>query len=289
MLFNIENTEKYKKINLFGLKINIKKKPKDTLTNRLNRIENDINIISELLLKKLYNENIMHEVNLWNEHLYFYDTIPSNTVKFVENEINNNYEYKKIMEIDFKEGDIVIDIGANVGMVSILLAKKFPFLKIYSFEPVKSNYDNLVKNIKLNNIEDNIIFPFNMAVTKDSRDILILINLLNQGGSALSEYTNYYPPTLLKNFCHSTTLNNIVAENKINKVKLLKIDCEGSEYEIFYNTDKKILSNIQNIIGEFHKVKNEDYYKLADYLSDYVNNITVYLFSEGKVIEKHKN
>lgn len=128
-----------------------------------------------------------------------------------------------------------------------------------------------------------------MAVTKDSRDILILINLLNQGGSALSEYTNYYPPTLLKNFSHSTTLNNIVAENKINKVKLLKIDCEGTEYEIFYNTDKKILSNIQNIIGEFHKVENEDYYKLADYLSDYVNNITVYLFSEGKVIEKHKN
>lgn len=288
MLFNIENTEKYKKINLFGLKINIKRKPKDII-NRLNRIENDINMISELLLKKLYNENIMHEVNIWNEHLYFYDTIPSNTVKFVENEINNNYEYKKIMEIDFKEGDIVIDIGANVGMVSILLAKKFPFLKIYSFEPVKSNYNNLVKNIKLNNIEDNTIFPFNMAVTKDSRDILILINLLNQGGSALSEYTNYYPPTLLKNFCHSTTLNNIVSENKIDKIKLLKIDCEGSEYEIFYNTDKKILSNIQNIIGEFHKVENEDYYKLTDYLSDYVNNIIVYLFSEGKVIEKHKN
>lgn len=58
MLFNIENTEKYKKINLFGLKINIKKKPKDTLTNRLNRIENDINMISELLLKKLYAEAI---------------------------------------------------------------------------------------------------------------------------------------------------------------------------------------------------------------------------------------
>lgn len=68
-----------------------------------------------------------------------------------------------------------------------------------------------------------------MAVTKDSKDILILINLLNQGGSALSEYTNYYPPNLLKNFCHSTTLNNIVAE----KIKLLKIDCGGSEYENF--------------------------------------------------------
>lgn len=59
--------------------------------------------------------------------------------------------------------------------------------------------------------------------------------------------------------------------------------------KIFYNTDKKILSNIQNIIGKFHKVKNEDYYKLIDYLSDYVNNIIVYLFSEGKVIEKYKN
>lgn len=234
------------------------------------------------------NENIIYETNLHNEHLLFYDILPSNTVKYVENEINDSYEYKKIMDIDFKEGDIVIDIGANVGMVSILLAKKFPFIKIYSFEPLKSNYDNLVKNIKLNNIPDKTIFPFNTAVTKDGRDVFMLINLLNQGGSALNEYTNYYPPALLKTFCKSTTLNNIVNENNINKIKLLKIDCEGSEYEILYNADKKILQNIENLIGEFHKVENENYYELTDYLSDYIDNISVYLGPEGKGITINK-
>ena len=281
MLFNIENTEKYKKISLLGLKINIKKKPKDTLIiNRLNRIENNINMISELLLKKLHNENIMHEVNLWNEHLYFQDTIPSNTVKFVENEINNNYEYKKIMQIDFKEGDIVIDIGANVGMVSILLAKKFPFIKIYSFEPLKENYDNFIKNIELNNIPKGVITAENKAVTKDGRLITMSINSSNKGGSSTTDVISVNSIMTKENSqVESITLEEIFKNYNINKLKLLKIDCEGSEYEILYNTDTNLLKNIENLRGEFHENKNltgeYDIDKLCEYVSKYIKNYKV--------------
>ncbi|WIH87734.1 hypothetical protein [Brachyspira pilosicoli] len=88
---------------------------------------------------------MIYSAQLLGEPYYFYDAITSRTVFFVTREINND-EYSPIFKkIDFKEGDVVLDIGANVGMVSILLVKKFPFLKIYSFEPMKNNYENLLK------------------------------------------------------------------------------------------------------------------------------------------------
>lgn len=53
MLFNIENTEKYKKISLLGLKINIKKKPTINdicvINERLNEIEDNMKVINEIL------------------------------------------------------------------------------------------------------------------------------------------------------------------------------------------------------------------------------------------------
>lgn len=53
MLFNIENTEKYKKISLLGLKINIKKKPTindiRVINERLNEIQDNMKVINEIL------------------------------------------------------------------------------------------------------------------------------------------------------------------------------------------------------------------------------------------------
>jgi FkbM family methyltransferase len=87
--------------------------------------------------------------------------------------------------IDFKPGDAVIDIGGNIGIISIYLAKKYPFLKIYSFEPVKYNFDNFLRNIKLNNIPDGIIKVENRAVTKDARKVQINFDPFNTGASSI--------------------------------------------------------------------------------------------------------
>ncbi len=91
-----------------------------------------------------------------------------------------------MFQIDFKEGDIVIDIGANVGMVSILLAKKFPFFKIYSFEPMRNNYESFLKNIELNKVPNGVIKHFNKAVTKDGRIVSMTKNLINTGNSSVN-------------------------------------------------------------------------------------------------------
>lgn len=246
--------------------------------NKLSIIDNKIDFINNILKKKHINENYIYTVNINNNLFHFQDSILSDSVNIIANELNNNdYDFQNIY---FKEGDIVIDIGANVGMVSILLAKQFPFLKIYSFEPLKENYDNLLKNIELNNIPDGIITAENKAVTKDGRLINMSINSSNKGGSSTADVISTNS-IMTKENCQieSITLEEIFKKYNINKLKLLKIDCEGSEYEILYNTNTNILNKIENLIGEFHENKDltdeYDIDKLCDYVSKYIKNYKV--------------
>ena len=246
--------------------------------NKLSIIDNKIDFINNILKKKHVNENYIYTVNINNNLFHFQDSILSDSVNIIANELNNNdYDFQNIY---FKEGDIVIDIGANVGMVSILLAKQFPFLKIYSFEPLKENYDNLLKNIELNNIPDGIITAENKAVTKDGRLINMSINSSNKGGSSTADVISTNS-IMTKENCQieSITLEEIFKKYNINKLKLLKIDCEGSEYEILYNTNTNILNKIENLIGEFHENKDltdeYDIDKLCDYVSKYIKNYKV--------------
>lgn len=51
-----------------------------------------------------------------------------------------------------------------------------------------------------------------------------------------------------------------------DKLRLLKIDCEGSEYDIL-NSSKDLLPRIESLRGEFHIVPGEDEQKLIDLVS----------------------
>ena len=272
----------YRKRTIFGIKI-ITKPYELILNDKLDRILHDYdNLIwgdrlNNILTKKYLNENYIYTVNIDNNLFHFQDSILSESVNMIAHELNNN-EYD--FNIDFKEGDIVIDIGANVGMVSILLAKKFPFLKIYSFEPLKENYDNFIKNIELNNIPKGVIIAENKAVTKDGRLITMSINSANKGGSSTTDVISINSIMTKENSqVESITLEEIFKKYNINKLKLLKIDCEGSEYEILYNTDTNLLKNIENLRGEFHENKNltdeYDIDKLCEYVSKYIKNYKV--------------
>ncbi|MDR2432472.1 MAG: FkbM family methyltransferase [Puniceicoccales bacterium] len=191
----------------------------------------------------------LHKVLLKDQYFMFCDLITSDTVPMIANEVgDNSYDFSSI---DFKEGDVVIDIGGNVGMISIFLAKKYPFLRIYAFEPVKENFENFKRNIKLNKIPDGVITVENLAVTKDARIVNLNIDMTNTGGSSLCEEKDV--GGFQSCDVQSVTLEDIFEKFALKSCKLLKIDCEGSEYEILYNTDKDILKKCEHMRGEFHE------------------------------------
>ncbi|MDR0595839.1 MAG: FkbM family methyltransferase [Puniceicoccales bacterium] len=73
---------------------------------------------------------------------------------------------------------------------------------------------------------------------------------------------------------HSITLKKIFKKYDIKACKLLKIDCEGAEYEILYNTDKNILKRCEYLRGEFHEdVRIREAGYSADTLKKYCDEI----------------
>lgn len=243
-------------------------------------INNSLKDINKFIIKKYSNESYLYSCKLGGIGFKFCDFIFSCVTEYMPNEIDD-YNFDSI---DFKDGDVVIDIGGNIGTVSIYLAKKYPFLKIYAFEPVKQNYENFLKNIELNNINKDIIKVFNLAVTKDRRDVILTSPFNNSGASNI--YNNFRGSgnIILNNdiSIKSITFDDIFSNNNISKCKLLKIDCEGAEYEILYSANVENLKNCEYMRAEFHgkKYKQKDLY---NHCNKFIKNIDVMYYSDDNI------
>jgi FkbM family methyltransferase len=177
------------------------------------------------------------------------DVESSETMKHMIEQVYNQDEYN-IRKMDFEDGDVVIDIGANVGAVSLYIAKKYPNVKIFSFEAHPINYKNLIRNINYNNITN--IMAYNLAVSHTDNNLVnITLSPNNTGSSSIfksSEKDNKF----LNFDVETISLDTIILKNDIKKIKFLKIDCEGSEFDILENYKQMNSVKIENMSVEIH-------------------------------------
>lgn len=192
--------------------------------------------------ERLYHHNINGiELDVWDDRLSF-------TTGCVAMELRN--DRYGLEQIDFQPGDIVIDIGGHVGLFAMYVAKRWPGVKVYSFEPSPTNCERFIRNTT--EFSDSI-FLTQMAVTADGRDLELALSRGNTGGTSAYVKVNGH----LREAAQSTTLDQIVAGfqepfvgSSDVQIKLLKIDAEGAEHEIL--TTATCLHQIEYIAGEFH-------------------------------------
>ncbi len=142
-----------------------------------------------------------------------------------------------------KNGDTIIDVGANIGWLATNFAKRFPSSLIYAFEPIPRSYEFLIKNLKMNNIENCI--PINCGISNSDEDRLFYYF---KGGSAIASIENLIDHKNVEKIkCKMKTLDQTIIDYKINSVDFIKCDVEGSELFVLQGSIK-VLEKFKPVI-----------------------------------------
>lgn len=162
-----------------------------------------------------------------------------------------------------RKNSVVIDIGAHIGAFSIFAAKSGERIKVYAFEPVPENFHLLTENIRINKLQNQIkAFEFAVSGAKGHETIFLSDTATN---------SMFIDKGKGKIDVESLTLNDIFDLNNLDQCGLLKLDCEGAEYEILFNTPKDYLQKIDVITMEFHHFDSIEYNCLD--LKRYLQNL----------------
>jgi len=154
--------------------------------------------------------------------------------------------FKKII----KEGDVVVDVGANIGYFTLLAARLVgPKGKVFSFEPEPLNFRYLTKNIELNNYSQ--VFAYQMAVSNKNGKTKLYLCDYDSGHHTINKYEGVKAysrgrPTRK----HSVEIETVVLDDflkeKTNHIDVVKIDVEGAELLVIKGMEE-ILKKNRNI------------------------------------------
>jgi len=169
---------------------------------------------------------------------YRKNTVDDRVVKGVFEE--NAYNFEE----DLK-GKIVIDIGAQIGTASILAGLRGA--TVFAFEPEKDSYNLLVKNI-IHNKLTKTVKAYNFAIGSPGIRLLY-VNDKNTAGNSLrrQDFQNAPEQTI-----EVLSLKAVLDLCGVPVCDILKIDCEGCEFEVFPEILAGLDKRIKTIKGEVH-------------------------------------
>lgn len=160
---------------------------------------------------------------------------------------NTYTEYKRAVTLFLKEegtiswlrdnlkpGDVVHDIGANIGLYTIFAAKEVgPSGQVCAFEPHPANTMSLMDNIILNNLGDRVKV---IASALNDKEGFLDFNLRHTtAGSSMSQLSStvdgdgkeFVP--VISELKHSCTLDSLIKKGLIRSPDHVKIDVDGNE------------------------------------------------------------
>ncbi len=145
--------------------------------------------------------------------------------------------------ISFKANSVFWDIGANVGLYSIIFAKANPTWKIFSFEPNTKVHKNFHKNISFNNCGNIELLPLALSDSKGKASLRI-----NQNRPGTSSINSRFSKFIHSEIIECISGDEMFLSGKIPAPNLIKIDVEGHELRVI-NGLKLIISKHKPVIS----------------------------------------
>ena len=147
-----------------------------------------------------------------------------------------------IYRAEIAPGDVVVDIGANIGGFTVLAARQGA--RVVAFEPFPANFDALRRNVDRNG----------------GQITLVQAAVADEGGAGklylpdVAAFTGRYSLHAGRGSAtvavRCISLDDAFRDNQLDRIDFLKIDCQGSEYQILYGASPETLAKVKSIVVE---------------------------------------
>lgn len=203
------------------------------------------------------------------------------------NAYETDYLYHEIFEqniylrngIELGRGAAVFDVGANIGLFTLFIQRRFPGTRAHAFEPIPAAYECLAANtaalstVRTSNValsERNgealfIYYPGYSVISgfhaDSAKDSTVIQEGMRAAGTGLSglEIKTLIDQRLSQRValrCPTQTLSCALRESGEEKIDLLKIDAEGAEAEILGGIEDADWPRIRQAVLEIHDARS---------------------------------
>lgn len=185
-----------------------------------------------------------------------------------------------------QDGQNIVDIGANMGLYTLWMAPQIGSGRMLCVEP-SSAFDTLEENVRRNHLTN--VQTVRCAAGHPDTTLELLEYPEFNGVNHCADFTpapwgqffirllhrrKPLPPVRTAHPCRD--MASLFDDAGFERVSLLKIDCEGGEYEIFNATTDEVMSRIDRVCMEFHELHpSHDHQKLVDRLEHCGFKVTV--------------
>ena len=175
------------------------------------------------------------------EHFYVRSLLDIWVIK--ETILDRQYESASTKLMD---GWRVVDIGAAMGDYSVWAARQVPNGSVVAVEPFPDSVELLHRNLSENHVENVRVIEKAVSGSSGNAELNLVGKSLVQHSTSLSG--NNRATTQVS----SITLAELLHESQIETCDYLKMDCEGGEYDILFNSSTETLFKIKRICMEVH-------------------------------------
>lgn len=145
----------------------------------------------------------------------------------------------------------IVDVGGYIGDFVLYCAHMLG-ARVITYEPTAENFEMLRRNLELNPAIANQVTTVNKGIASTSQ----VVSNVQVLGREIHASSYYYAddPNAEKRTVPCDTLADVLTLNQLERIDLLKIDCEGGEYDIFSDLTRSVYDRIGSLVFEWHQV-----------------------------------
>jgi FkbM family methyltransferase len=155
-------------------------------------------------------------------------------------------DHYRVAGLALRPGDVVIDIGGGLGDFAIMVGRRHPQARVLAFEPFPESAALFRRNLALNGAPN--VTLVEQAVAGGDGALS-----LDVSAKASVQHSTVRAPAEGATIAVATrSLAAIFAEHAVERCAMLKLDCEGAEFDILLSLDQGLLARIDRISMEYH-------------------------------------